>query len=91
VPDQRIELLRRWQAAFNAGEELPLEELFDPGVEFLPLRSATEGSYRGLTGIEAFFEDTEIGGLMDFREGKIVRWKDFGSREKALEAASRES
>jgi ketosteroid isomerase-like protein len=121
-----IEFLRRWVAAFNAGEELPLEEIFDPEVEWLPLRSATEGAYRGLSGVEAFFEDNEeifdrvewrheyedlgdrvlvwghnhirakgsglemdveIGGLMEFRDGKIVRWKDFGSKQKALEAA----
>jgi hypothetical protein len=25
---------------------------------------------------------------MDFRNGKIVRWEDFGSKEKALEAAA---
>jgi ketosteroid isomerase-like protein len=130
VAGERIALLRRWQAAFNAGEELPLEDVFHPDVEFVPLRSATEGSYRGLTGIEAFFEDTEeifemfemhheyedlgdrilvwghnhvrargsgieadieIGGLMDFRDGKIVRWEDFGSKQKALEAAGRTS
>jgi hypothetical protein len=26
--------------------------------------------------------------LFEFRDGKIVRWEDFGSREKALEAAA---
>jgi hypothetical protein len=31
--------------------------------------------------------DIETGGLFDFRDGKIVRWEDFGSKEKALEAA----
>jgi len=28
---------------------------------------------------------------MEFRNGKIVRWKDFGSKQKALEAAGRAS
>jgi hypothetical protein len=31
--------------------------------------------------------DIPMGGLYEFREGKIVRCEDFGSKEKALEAA----
>lgn len=31
--------------------------------------------------------DIETGGIFEFRDGKIVRWEDFGSKEKALEAA----
>ena len=31
--------------------------------------------------------DIASGGLFEFKEGKIVRWEDFGSREGALEAA----
>jgi ketosteroid isomerase-like protein len=31
--------------------------------------------------------DIPAGGLFNFRDGKIVRWQDFGSREAALEAA----
>jgi ketosteroid isomerase-like protein len=35
--------------------------------------------------------DIDTGGLFEFRDGKIVRWEDFGSKDKALEAiASRE-
>jgi limonene-1,2-epoxide hydrolase len=36
------------------------------------------------SGIET---DIESGGLYEFRDGKIVRWEDFGSKNKALEAA----
>jgi limonene-1,2-epoxide hydrolase len=36
------------------------------------------------SGIET---DIEIGGLFEFREGRIVRWEDFGSKDKALQAA----
>jgi ketosteroid isomerase-like protein len=32
---------------------------FHPDVEYLPLRSATEGAYRGIAGIERFTADTE--------------------------------
>jgi ketosteroid isomerase-like protein len=35
------------------------------------------------SGIET---DITTGGLFDFRDGKIVRWEDFGSKEKALKA-----
>ena len=28
----------------------------------------------------------ETGGLYEFRDGKIVRWEDFGSKDEALEA-----
>ena len=95
-------------------------------MEFLPIRAATEGAYRGLAGIEGFVSDTlevfdkfemnleladlgervlawgtihvrassseietdiESGGLFEFREGKIVRWEDFGSKDLALKAA----
>jgi ketosteroid isomerase-like protein len=31
--------------------------------------------------------DIETGGLFEFRDGRIVRWEDFGSESKALEAA----
>jgi ketosteroid isomerase-like protein len=31
--------------------------------------------------------DVQTGGLFTFRDGKIVRWEDFGSKSKALEAA----
>jgi ketosteroid isomerase-like protein len=35
--------------------------------------------------------DTEVpfGGIYDFRQGKILRWRDFGSKEQALKAAGR--
>jgi ketosteroid isomerase-like protein len=31
--------------------------------------------------------DVPVGGLFDLRDGRVVRWKDFGSKEKAFEAA----
>src|SRR5271167_1205259 len=30
--------------------------------------------------------DIATGGIFEFRDGKIIRWEDFGSKEKALEA-----
>jgi ketosteroid isomerase-like protein len=34
------------------------------------------------SGIET---DVSMGGIFEFRDGKIVRWEDFGSKERALE------
>lgn len=121
-----MELVREMQEGWNRGETAVREEVWHPNVEFLPLRSATEGGYHGLPGIETFIRDTlavfekfemnyeytdlgdrvlawgsihlrargsgletdvETGGLFDIRDGKIVRWEDFGSKQKALEAA----
>jgi hypothetical protein len=31
--------------------------------------------------------DVQTGGIAEFRDGKVVRWEDFGSKEKALKAA----
>ncbi len=31
--------------------------------------------------------DIQTGGLFEFRDGRIVRWEDFGSKSKAMEAA----
>ena|SRR5690349_1092286 len=120
------ELTSEWNRDWDSGDLTVQPEHWDPQVEFLPLRAATEGPYRGISGIEAFVADTSetfdkfefrtefedlgdqvlvwgtihvrakgsgletdipMGGLYEFREGKIVRWEDFGSKEKALEAA----
>ena len=62
---------------------------FEPSFEYADLddRVLAWGSIhvraRG-SGIET---DVETGGLFEFRDGKIVRWEDFGSKQKALEAA----
>lgn len=123
---ENVEVVREAQESWNRGETAVREEIWHPDVEFLPLRSATEGGYRGVSGIEAFVSDTlavfekfevnyeyadlgdqvlawgtihlrargsgletdiQTGGLFDFRDGKIVRWEDFGSKAAALEAA----
>ena len=39
------------------------------------------------SGIEV---DVRMGGVFEFRDGKIVRWEDFGSKEKALKAVGLE-
>jgi limonene-1,2-epoxide hydrolase len=122
-----VELLRRGiDEMTRVGiSEMNLRLYYHPDVEYLPLRSATEGAYHGIAGIERFGADTEevfekfephfefldlgervlawgvlhvrargsgietdiaTGGIFEFRDGKIVRWEDFGSKDKALEA-----
>ena len=126
MSSENVKLARSLQDRWSRGDMTVPPDTFHPDVEFLPLRAATEGAYRGLAGIERFIEDTlevfekfetsyeytdlgdrvlawgtihvrakgsgvetdvETGGLIDFRDGKIVRWEDFGSKAKALEAA----
>jgi ketosteroid isomerase-like protein len=127
MSQQDLELLSRCLEEWNRGDfsAAAIRRAFHPDVEFLPLRSATEGAYRGIAGIERFFADTQevfdgfelhselrdlgerllawgtvhvrargsgietdlpSGGVFDFRDGKIARWEDFGSKQKALEA-----
>jgi len=129
MSQENVELVREAMDAWNRGETAFRADVWHPEVEFVPLRSATEGGYQGRAGIEAFIKDTlavfekfepsyeyadlgdrvlawgsihlrtrgsgletdiETGGLFDFRDGKIVAWEDFGSKERALEAAGLE-
>lgn len=55
---ENVEVVREAQESWNRGETAVREEIWHPDVEFLPLRSATEGGYRGVSGIEAFVSDT---------------------------------
>ena len=109
--------------------EATIRSAYHPDVEFIPLRAATEGVYRGIAGIERFVADTQevfekfephfqlrdlgdrvlawgaihvrarqsgvdmeiaMGGLYEFRDGRIVRWEDFGSKAAALKAVGLE-
>jgi ketosteroid isomerase-like protein len=122
-----LDLVRRlfddW--ALGGIGQTEIRSAYHPDVEFLPLRAATEGAYRGIAGIEKFVADTEeiferfefhydlldlgervvawgkihlrargsgietdipMGGVFEFRDGRIVRWEDFGSKDKALDA-----
>jgi ketosteroid isomerase-like protein len=127
MPSKNLKLAQDLQTRWNRGDMTVDAHTFHPDVEFLPLRAATEGAYRGLEGIERFLADTlevfekfewnyeyadlgdrvlawgtihlrargsgvetdvETAGLIDFRDGKIVRWEDFGSKDRALEAAA---
>jgi hypothetical protein len=123
MSQENVELLRETIDRWNR-REVSLSA-FHTDVEWLPMRVATEGVYRGIPGIERFMADTQevfdkfelrcelldqgeqvlawgtihvrarssgietdiaIGGIAEFREGRIVRWEDFGSRDKALRA-----
>jgi limonene-1,2-epoxide hydrolase len=122
-----VELLRRGIDEMNRVglSEVNVGLYYHPEVAFLPRRSATEGAYHGIAGIEGFIADTRevfekfelhcefldlgervlawgvihvrargsgietdiaTGGVYEFRDGKIVRWEDFGDKDKALKA-----
>jgi ketosteroid isomerase-like protein len=119
-----LDVVRR---LLSATEDIPAAlECLDPEVEWIPLRAATEGTYRGHAGYERFVEDSlasfesfdprfelrelpdgrvlawgtihvrgrgsgwemdvPSGGIFVVRGGKITRWQDFGSTEKAVAA-----
>jgi ketosteroid isomerase-like protein len=64
-------------------------ETFEPNIELEDLGEQVLAwgriHVRGkVSGVEM---DVPVGGIFDLRDGKISRWEDFGSREKALDAA----
>ena len=64
-------------------------EIFEPRFEFRDLgdRVLAWGAIhvRGSgSGVEM---DVPVGGIFDFRNGRIARWQDFGSKERAFEVA----
>ena len=126
MSEENVETVRQLIDAVGRGDALAALACLDPDLEWIPLRAATEGAYRGHDGYERFvaatnetfetfepdFElsdlgeqvlawgtirvrgrgssietDIPVGGIFDFRAGRILRWRDFGSKEKALEAA----
>jgi ketosteroid isomerase-like protein len=54
----RVELARETFAAFNRRDVDTYLRSFAPDVEWWPLRSSTEGPYRGHDGIRAWVNDT---------------------------------
>ena len=63
-------------------------ETFEPRFEFQDLGEQVLAwgtiKVRGSgSGVEM---DVPVGGIFEFRAGRITRWQDFGSREKALAA-----
>ena len=61
MSQENVELLRRGFDEMNRVgiSNVNLLLYFHPDVEYLPLRSAMEGAYRGIAGIERFTADTD--------------------------------
>jgi ketosteroid isomerase-like protein len=125
MSQENVDVVRRLLEA-QERDDLPAAlACVDPDVNWIPLRAATEGAYRGHEGFERFWADTAesfetfephfelrdlgdrvlawgtihvrgiasgvetdipTGGVFEVWERRIVRWQDFGSKEKALEA-----
>ena len=68
-------------------------EKFEPHYEFLDLgeRVVAWGTIHVRARQSAIETDISMGGVFEFRDGKIVRFEDFGSKEKALEAVGLEA
>jgi limonene-1,2-epoxide hydrolase len=72
---------------FRADTEAIFDK-FEPHYEFLDLGERVPAWGRihlraKGSGVET---DIPVGGVFEFRDGKIARWEDFGSKEKALKA-----
>jgi len=69
-------LARAAMEEFNRGDVEAFLEQFHPDVEWLPLRSATEGAYRGYDGIRAWLEETSA--LFDYSRASIdaAEWRN---------------
>jgi ketosteroid isomerase-like protein len=52
------ELFLRGADSFTRGDEAAIVQVVDEGIEFEPLRAATEGTFTGHEGIRAFLRDT---------------------------------
>ena len=61
MSQENVEMVRRALEEWNRGErsEARVRAFWHSDVEFLPRRSATEGPYRGIDGVERFVADTE--------------------------------
>ena len=125
MSQENVQLVLRLNNAATRGHvnEMEIRSFFHPDVEFLPRRTATEGAFHGIAGMERFRADTEeifekfephyefldlgervvawgtihvrarqsaietdisMGGVFEFRDGKIVRFEDYLSHAEAL-------
>ena len=76
---------------FIADNEAVFEK-FEPHQEFLDLdeRVLTWGTIRVKAKQSGIDMDIPVGGVVEFRDGKIVRWQAFGSKDAALKAVGLE-
>lgn len=68
-------LVRAAMEDFNRGDAEAFLDQTDPDIEWWPLRSATEGAYRGHEGVRAWFEETSA--LFDYIRASIdaAEWR----------------
>jgi ketosteroid isomerase-like protein len=56
MPQENVEIVRRWNVAFNRRDFETMFELTDPDLEFTSIFSATESVFRGYDGLRAYFD-----------------------------------
>jgi SnoaL-like domain len=76
---------------FIADNEAVFEK-FEPNQEFLDLdeRVLTWGTIRVKAKQSGIDTDIPVGGVVEFRDGKIVRWQAFDSKDAALKVVGLE-
>ena len=55
--DDRVQIFEAAVDALNRVDRARLQELIDPEIVFVPLRSAVQGAYIGHSGMESFVDD----------------------------------
>ena len=56
MSQENVEIVRRWNAAYNRRDFETMFELSDPDLEFTSIFSATESVFRGYDGLRAYFD-----------------------------------
>ena len=56
MSQENVEIMRRWNAAYNRRDFETMFELTDPDLEFTSIFSATESVFRGYDGLRAYFD-----------------------------------
>jgi ketosteroid isomerase-like protein len=88
----REELTRTSMAAFNRRDVEAVVQTFAEDAEWWPLRSSTEGPYRGHDGIRAWFEDSaEMFEYLRAQVDEIDEGDDVAVAFGRLEVKGRES
>jgi ketosteroid isomerase-like protein len=81
MPERDLEAFRRGLRAYSDGDLEELLAVCDEDIEFFPLRSVIEGSYRGHAGIRKWWADTaenwetfriEAEEVCDLGDGRLV-------------------
>ena len=78
MSEENLALARAFADAYNRGDVEWILAHVAEDIEFIPLRAATEGSFRGREGIRKFLRDTAE--TFDVHRLEISEWKAIEDR-----------